>query len=96
MIYNAGIRRPPHTGAGLLALRAEFYRDKLGISSRRDMPKGKRRYMEYFDIATRERPLSARRWKPHRSVNITYYPIRARNNIVNRLAHLFVEKLPTA
>jgi len=95
MIYNAGIRRPPHTGAGLLALRAEFYRDKLRNFLETGYAEGVKEYMEYFGITTREKAVECAQMESLIvPVNITYYPIRARNNIVNRLAHLFVEKLP--
>ncbi len=95
MIYNAGIRRPPHTGAGLLALRAEFYRAKLRQFLETDYAEGVDEYMAHFGIATREKAVeSAQIESVIIPVNITYFPIRARNNIVNRLAHLFVDKLP--
>ncbi|MGV7927950.1 MAG: lysophospholipid acyltransferase family protein [Spirochaetota bacterium] len=68
MIYNAGIRRPPHTGAGLLALRAEFYRDKLRNFLETGYAEGVKEYMEYFGIATREKAVEVRAdGKPHRS-----------------------------
>src|SRR4030066_2229645 len=31
MVYNTGIRRPPHTGAGRIALRSQFIREELQI-----------------------------------------------------------------
>ncbi len=95
MIYNAGIRRPPHTGAGLLALRAEFYRAKLAHFLEEGNAEAVNEYMAYFGIASYEKAMECAQMESVIiPVNITYFPIRARNNIVNRLAHLFVEKLP--
>lgn len=95
MIYNAGIRRPPHTGAGLLALRTEFYRAKLARFLETGYEEGVNRYMEYFGMDSREKAMEcAGKECVIVPVNITYFPIRARNNIVNRLARVFVEKLP--
>ena len=34
MVYNTGIRRPPHTGAGRIALRSQFIREELRPSAR--------------------------------------------------------------
>jgi len=95
MIYNAGIRRPPHTGAGLLALRTEFYRAKLGYFLETGYEEGVNEYMAHFGIASREKAVECARIESVIvPVNITYFPIRARNNIINRLAHMFVDRLP--
>ncbi len=83
MIYNAGIRRPPHTGAGLLALRTEFYRAKLGYFLETGYEEGVNEYMAHFGIASHEKAVECARIESvNVPVNITYFPIRARNNII--------------
>ncbi|MCU0821682.1 MAG: 1-acyl-sn-glycerol-3-phosphate acyltransferase, partial [Spirochaetes bacterium] len=50
MVYNSGIRRPPHTGAGIEALKAEFYREKLKYFHETNYHQGIDAYEEYFNI----------------------------------------------
>ncbi|MBI5094356.1 MAG: alpha/beta hydrolase [Candidatus Hydrogenedentes bacterium] len=84
-VYNSGKRRPPHTGAAALALRAEFYRHKLECL--RDDPHHRDQLaavLERFGLTSMDETLRKR--TVIIPVNITYYPIRARENILLRLA----------
>lgn len=95
MIYNTGIRRPPHTGAGILALRTEFYREKLRHFRKSGYTEGIDEYLRFFGIGPdSDIEKIVNRRTNIVPVNITYFPVRARNNIINRAAHLFVDKLP--
>lgn len=82
---------PPRTGTATLALRTEFYRKRL----RRMMetaPEEAARLMRLFGIESLQPVLN------HETaivpVNVTYYPLRARENMLSRLAELFVGDLP--
>lgn len=91
-IYSNGTRRPPHTGAAVLALRAEFYRHKLSCLDAR--PGGDEelvRAFEHFNLAPGADVLSKR--TVIIPVNITYFPIRARDNFLLRTARLFARDL---
>jgi len=95
LIYNSGIRRPPHTGAGILALRSELIRSRIrhlhttGEQSELDS------LMEYFSISGPDQLRSVMEQETFIvPVNITYFPVRARNNIINRIAHMFIHNLP--
>lgn len=95
MIYNTGIRRPPHTGSGILALRTEFYRQKIKSLYNKGRMDKVEEYLKYFNLDL-EKDLdniinSETQITP---VNITYYPIRARKNIINKIAEFFVKNLP--
>ncbi|HEX9079048.1 MAG TPA: alpha/beta fold hydrolase [Desulfuromonadaceae bacterium] len=84
-------RRPPHTGAATLALRTEFYRQRLRrlITARPDEAE---RLRGLFGIDDLEPVLSGTtRIVP---VNITYYPLRARENILSQMADRFFGDLP--
>ncbi len=94
LIYNTGIRRPPHTGAALLALRTEFFREKLRHFRETGNESGIREYLEYFNIGKDRLDAIIRQNTYIVPVNITYFPIRARNNIINRIASLLVDKMP--
>ncbi len=87
MIYNAGIRRPPHTGAALLALRSQLYREKLRYFRQIGYTEGIRAYCDFFgiDAAALDRVLG--RETCIVPVNLTYFPIRAKKNVLNRVAH---------
>ncbi|MFH0994278.1 MAG: alpha/beta fold hydrolase [Pseudomonadota bacterium] len=88
MLSYAGVKHPPHTGAATLALRAEFYRQRI-ISLSETLPDEARRLMSLFQIEDIE-PLKATRTMIV-PVNITYYPMRARENTLSRLAEFFVD-----
>lgn len=94
MIYNTGIRRPPHTGAAILALRAEFFRQKLKYFIENGYHKGINQYRDFFNISEDSIRSIISQETVIVPVNITYFPIRARNNILNRLASRFVENVP--
>ena len=91
-IYSNGIRRPPHTGAAVLALRAEFYRHKLAcLDARPGGDDSLQRAFAHFDLTPEADVLSKR--TVIIPVNITYFPIRARDNFVLRLAKRFASAL---
>ncbi|TAL32441.1 MAG: alpha/beta fold hydrolase [Spirochaetes bacterium] len=95
MIYNTGIRRPPHTGSGILALRAEFYRAKMAHLLKNGNQRELQEYIGHFELGSAgevERITGLETCIV--PVNITYFPIRARNNAINRLANYFVHTLP--
>ncbi len=91
MISAAGGKHPPHTGAATLALRTEFYRQRL----RRLLAKNSdevKHLAERFQIQDLEPVING---DTHIiPVNLTYYPIRARENILSNLAVRLVEDLP--
>ncbi len=91
MISYAGGKHPPHTGAATLALRTEFYRQRLAAISD-TMPEEARRLMTLFGVEDLE-PVIARTTfiVP---VNITFYPIRAKENLLSELAETYLENLP--
>ncbi len=91
MISYAGGKHPPHTGAAFLALRTEFYRQRL-LQLSHSAPNESERLLPMFNLAMIDQI-------SHQGtfivpVNITYYPMRARMNILNHLAERLVEGLP--
>ncbi|MCP4642572.1 MAG: alpha/beta fold hydrolase [bacterium] len=84
-VFNKGERRPPHTGAAVLALRTEFYRRKLHcLASNPDYQDALDRIRERFSLESVEEALSKRTVVV--PVNITYFPIRSSDNVFLRLA----------
>jgi esterase/lipase/1-acyl-sn-glycerol-3-phosphate acyltransferase len=88
--WSAG-KRPPHTGAATLAMRAEFYRERLRCLARSD-PLECERLMGLFHLQALEPVLERSTWIV--PVNITYYPVRARENILLDIARRLVDDLP--
>jgi esterase/lipase/1-acyl-sn-glycerol-3-phosphate acyltransferase len=91
-VYGREGRRPPHSGAAALALRAEYYREKLRCLA--DRPGGDedmKRGLAHFELTSFDRV------RAHRTViipiNVTYFPIRARENIFLRAAGAFAKDL---
>ena len=91
MISWAGGKHPPHTGAGTLALRTEFYRQRLRRLSEK-MPDEAKYLMDQFQIKSLDPVLDRSTYIV--PVNLTYYPIRARENILSKLALRLVDDLP--
>jgi len=90
MITTAGGRRPPHSGAAVLALRTEFYRQRLARMAEIN-PAEAERLKELFQINSLEPVLNRETWIV--PVNITYYPLRAHENALSRLASRLVKDL---
>ena len=86
----AGGRRPPHTGAATLALRTEFYRQRLRRLAA-ELPAEAERLQQVFGIADLTSVLSGKTFIV--PVNITYYPLRAKENALSRLAEIFLGPL---
>ncbi|MFH1982143.1 MAG: alpha/beta fold hydrolase [Pseudomonadota bacterium] len=91
MIAYAGGKHPPHTGAAALALRTEFYRQRLRRLHADGAPEATR-LLEKFGIQD-IRPVLAESTRII-PVNLTYYPMRARENALSRLAARFRGDLP--
>lgn len=81
--------RKPHTGAGTLALRTEFYRERLRYLSKHD-PEEMKNLLELFEIEKVEPVLKRSTYIV--PVNITYYPVRSKENILSKLAGSLMEK----
>jgi len=80
----------PHSGAATLALRTEFYRQRL-IRLGQTAPDEVRRLQGLFQIPDLDPVLGGScRVVP---VNITYYPLRARENVLSMLADLFLKNV---
>lgn len=91
MITTESGKREPHTGAAALALRTEFYRQRIK-ACRNLLPDEAERLMRLFEI---DDPRSVTEGATYIvPVNVTYYPLRARENIISRMAQYFVENLP--
>jgi len=84
-------KTPPHTGAATLALRTEFYRQRLRelITT---MPEEAKRLLDLFEIRDIKPVLN--QMTHIVPVNLTYYPIRAQENILSHLARRWVEDIP--
>ncbi len=91
MVSRAGGKHPPHTGAGTLALRTEFYRQRLRHLAT-EKPDEARYLMDSFQLDSLEPVLDRKTYIV--PVNLTYYPIRARENILSKLALRLVDDLP--
>lgn len=90
-VFSAGGRRPPHTGAAVIALRAEFYRHKLECLRDRPEQAGLADALKLFDLASADAVFKKR--TVIIPVNITYFPIRARDNAFVRMASAFSKDL---
>ena len=91
MISYAGGKHPPHTGAATLALRTEFYRQRLRhlLSA---VPQEAQRLLEAFEIEDAD-PIFERTTTIV-PVNLTYFPLRVRENLLSGLARRLVEDIP--
>ena len=81
-------RRPAHTGAATLALRAEFYRKRLRHLLVEN-PTEAERLRIMFEIDELAPVLTGKTWIV--PINLTYYPLRARENVLSTLASRFAQ-----
>jgi esterase/lipase/1-acyl-sn-glycerol-3-phosphate acyltransferase len=91
MISYAGGKHPPHTGAATLALRTEFYRQRLRKMAE-IVPDEARRTADMFGIDSIEPVFKRNTFIV--PVNATYYPVRGYENALNRLAGYLVDNIP--
>ncbi|HPS56803.1 MAG TPA: alpha/beta fold hydrolase [Spirochaetota bacterium] len=89
LVYNAGIRRPPHTGAAIIALKSEIIRQLMKkLYNERRMAELEI-FKEAYKIEKNDLDGVIAGSTYIVPVNITYYPIRARNNTIKRLVEKF-------
>ncbi|NNF99978.1 MAG: alpha/beta fold hydrolase [Desulfobacteraceae bacterium] len=91
MISYAGGKRPPHTGAASLGIRSEFYRQRLKTLSDTD-PEMVAQLASQFGI--RDLGSVSDNAIHIVPVNLTYYPLRTKENILAKIASWMVEDLP--
>jgi esterase/lipase/1-acyl-sn-glycerol-3-phosphate acyltransferase len=100
MVKDKGAFRPrfflpprgerPHSGAATLALRTEFYRQRLAHLAQADQQELER-LQGLFKVSDLGTVLAGACWLV--PVNITYYPLRARENVLSSLADLFLKDM---
>lgn len=95
MVFNAGIRRPPHTGAAIYALISEFYREKIRYFNNTGNRDGINEYKEYFELVDDDIDKILKLETNIVPANITYSPIRARRNILNKIAEKLAGDVPS-
>jgi esterase/lipase/1-acyl-sn-glycerol-3-phosphate acyltransferase len=95
IVYNAGLRRPPHLGAAQIALRTQFIREKLRVFRTRGDDSSISRIATHFgfDPADVDKIINKETYIV--PVNITYYPVRAQENALSKLANRFVDNIST-
>ena len=93
IVYNTGIRRPPHSGAARIALLTEFIREKLRTLKARNDMASIARIASRFDFSGNDLEKIIRKETYIVPVNITYYPVRARENALSRLAGKFFKNM---
>jgi len=91
MISYAGGKHPPHTGAATLALRTEFYRERFKMLKETSSEETQN-LLSRFKIDDIDRVSEKSTYIV--PINITYYPIRAKENVLSNLASRLVENLP--
>jgi esterase/lipase/1-acyl-sn-glycerol-3-phosphate acyltransferase len=91
IVSYAGGKHAPHTGAANLALRTEFYRQRFLWLTRQASPQAERLRTQFNLDAQSAISSLGTAIVP---VNLTYYPLRARMNVLNKLAEWLVEDLP--
>ncbi len=89
LVYNSGIRRPPHTGAARIALRVELLRQAIKKFHENGHDSEIKKIFSKFDLKNRDLTGIIMGTTQIVPVNITYYPIRAKNNLIKRAVELF-------
>ncbi len=87
-IYQDGEFQRPHTGAATIALRTEFYRERLRRAQKIN-PNEFQRLVDIYEIESPDAVLESETFIM--PVNITYYPVRAKENMLSRIAQNMIE-----
>ncbi len=86
-----GRRRPPHAGAALLALRAEFYRQRLRYLHHKN-PSLQKRQLNKLQLSSLNEVNNRQTFLV--PVNLSYYPFRPRKNTLEKLTTKFLGGIP--
>lgn len=89
LVYNTGIRRPPHTGAAKIALQVEIYRQIIKKLYEKKRLEDIEIIKDVYDFKKEDMASILTGSTYIVPVNITYYPIRARNNLIKRMVEKF-------
>ncbi|MFA5321474.1 MAG: alpha/beta fold hydrolase [Smithella sp.] len=95
LVYNAGVRRAPHSGAAQIALLTELMREKLRKFKFRGDKASIARVVSRFGLGTTDVEKIISKETHIVPVNITYYPVRAQENALSKLAGQFFNNTPT-
>jgi esterase/lipase/1-acyl-sn-glycerol-3-phosphate acyltransferase len=95
VVYNAGVRRPPHSGAAQIALRTEFIREKLQAFHASNDDSSIAQIASHFGFEPADVDKIINKKTYIVPVNITYYPVRAQENALSKLANRFVDNIST-
>jgi esterase/lipase/1-acyl-sn-glycerol-3-phosphate acyltransferase len=91
MVESPDGKHRPHTGAAALALRTEFYRERIREINKSN-PDEVKRLQELFHIDSIDPVIENDTYIV--PVNITYYPIRAKENLLSKLAETLIDDMP--
>lgn len=90
-VFNPGGRRAPHTGAAALALQTEFLRHKLRCMQEDGDDENVKKILEHYNVLSLDGVFDKRTMIV--PTNVTYFPIRARDNIILKLSRAFARDL---
>jgi len=88
-LTDEGVVRRPHTGAAIVALRCEFYRERLRRMKDMGEPEFER-LIKVLEIENIDQILN--RQTSIVPVNITYYPASPKENILSKIAQIVVKE----
>jgi len=89
LVYNTGIRRPPHTGAAKIAIHVEIYRQIIKKLYEKKRLEDIEVIKGVYDFNNEDMASILTGSTYIVPVNITYYPIRARNNLIKKMVEKF-------
>ena len=88
-LTDEGVVRRPHTGAAIVALRCEFYRERLRRMKLMGEPEFER-LVQTFEIENIDQVLTQETYIV--PVNITYYPASPKENILSKIAQIVMKE----
>ncbi len=93
LVYNTGIRRPPHTGAAKIAIQVEIYRQIIKKLYEKKRFEDIEMIKDIYELKNEDMSSILTGSTYIVPVNITYYPIRARNNLIKKIVEKFTKEV---
>jgi len=93
LVYNTGIRRPPHTGAAKIAIQVETYRQIIKKLYEKKRLEDLEIIKDAYEIKKEDMASVLTGSTYIVPVNITYYPIRAKNNFIKQMVEKFTGEI---